>query len=190
MATCSAIASPFHALHTPSPSPDCLEFFFTRARCALGAEHSASRRQFSTLKLRTSPTGRLRQIRCAAADDDGASSSDGGANLSDAAENVPETGLGIGDGVDVRSRKRSGSRVADSTDWISSSLTRRFGLGAGLAWVGVLAFGVISEQVKTRNEVFREEQGTRYASFTLMDYPSACRFSRFPTWCRVLVPQI
>lgn len=62
-----------------------------------------------------------------------------------------------------RQRKADPSppRVADSTDWISSNLTRRFGLGAGLAWVGVLAFGVISEQVKTRNEVFREEQGTR-----------------------------
>lgn len=49
----------------------------------------------------------------------------------------------------------------DSTDWIASSLTRRFGLGAGLAWAGFLAFGVISEQIKTRTEVYREEQGTR-----------------------------
>lgn len=49
----------------------------------------------------------------------------------------------------------------DTTDWVASSLTRRFGLGAGLAWVGFLAFGVISEQIKTRTEVFLEEQGTR-----------------------------
>lgn len=49
----------------------------------------------------------------------------------------------------------------DSTDWIASSLTRRFGLGAGLAWAGFLAFGVISEQIKTRREVYLEEQGTR-----------------------------
>lgn len=63
-----------------------------------------------------------------------------------------------------RGRRGGESRVADSTDWVSSNLTRRFGLGAGLAWVGVLAFGVISEQIKTRTEVFREEQGTRFSS--------------------------
>ncbi|MCO5569356.1 hypothetical protein L7F22_023068 [Adiantum nelumboides] len=45
------------------------------------------------------------------------------------------------------------SSSVDSTDWVASSLTRRFGLGAGLAWVGFLAFGVISEQIKTRREV-------------------------------------
>ncbi|PIA63704.1 hypothetical protein AQUCO_00201214v1 [Aquilegia coerulea] len=51
---------------------------------------------------------------------------------------------------------------ADSTDWISSSLTRRFGLGAGLAWVGFLAVGVVSEQIKTRLEVSQQESNTRY----------------------------
>ncbi|CAI5955262.1 unnamed protein product [Closterium sp. NIES-65] len=52
-------------------------------------------------------------------------------------------------------------RVADSTDWIASAVTRRFGIGAGLAWVGFLAFGVVSEQIKTRREVFLEESNTR-----------------------------
>uniref|UniRef100_A0A803N716 peptidylprolyl isomerase n=1 Tax=Chenopodium quinoa TaxID=63459 RepID=A0A803N716_CHEQI len=51
--------------------------------------------------------------------------------------------------------------LKDSTDWIASSLTRRFGLGAGLAWVGFLAVGVISEQVKTRFEVSQEQANTR-----------------------------
>ncbi|XP_043694928.1 peptidyl-prolyl cis-trans isomerase FKBP17-2, chloroplastic-like [Telopea speciosissima] len=51
----------------------------------------------------------------------------------------------------------------ESTDWIASSLTRRFGLGAGLAWVGFLAFGVISEQIKTRLEVSQQESNTRDA---------------------------
>lgn len=51
--------------------------------------------------------------------------------------------------------------AAESTDWIASSLTRRFGLGAGLAWVGFLAFGVVSEQIKTRLEVSREQANTR-----------------------------
>ncbi|KAI3858316.1 hypothetical protein MKX03_013847 [Papaver bracteatum] len=50
---------------------------------------------------------------------------------------------------------------AESTDWIASSLTRRFGLGAGLAWVGFLAVGVISEQIKTRLEVSEQEANTR-----------------------------
>ncbi|MED6138394.1 hypothetical protein PIB30_073902 [Stylosanthes scabra] len=49
----------------------------------------------------------------------------------------------------------------ESTDWIATSLTRRFGLGAGLAWVGFLAFGVISEQIKTRFEVSQQEANTR-----------------------------
>ncbi|EEF29893.1 peptidyl-prolyl cis-trans isomerase FKBP17-2, chloroplastic [Ricinus communis] len=49
----------------------------------------------------------------------------------------------------------------ESTDWIASTLTRRFGLGAGLAWAGFLAFGVISEQIKTRLEVFQQEANTR-----------------------------
>lgn len=55
----------------------------------------------------------------------------------------------------------SSSTKVDSTDWIATSLTRRFGLGAGLAWVGFLAFGVISEQVKTRLEVSQQEANTR-----------------------------
>lgn len=49
----------------------------------------------------------------------------------------------------------------ESTDWIASSLTRRFGLGAGLAWVAFLAVGVVSEQIKTRFEVSQEEANTR-----------------------------
>ncbi|XP_065849519.1 peptidyl-prolyl cis-trans isomerase FKBP17-2, chloroplastic isoform X2 [Euphorbia lathyris] len=49
----------------------------------------------------------------------------------------------------------------DSTDWIASTLTRRFGLGAGLAWASFLAFGVVSEQLKTRFEVSQERANTR-----------------------------
>ncbi|KAF3437191.1 hypothetical protein FNV43_RR19944 [Rhamnella rubrinervis] len=50
---------------------------------------------------------------------------------------------------------------AESTDWIASTLTRRFGLGAGLAWVAFLAVGVVSEQIKTRLEVSQQEANTR-----------------------------
>uniref|UniRef100_A0A1J3EWN9 peptidylprolyl isomerase n=1 Tax=Noccaea caerulescens TaxID=107243 RepID=A0A1J3EWN9_NOCCA len=49
----------------------------------------------------------------------------------------------------------------ETTDWVASSLTRRFGIGAGLAWAGFLAFGVVSEQIKTRIEVSQEEANTR-----------------------------
>ncbi|GAA0146036.1 chaperone [Lithospermum erythrorhizon] len=60
------------------------------------------------------------------------------------------------------SGKSSRSRTnVESTDWIATNLTRRFGLGAGLAWAGFLAFGVISEQIKTRLEVSQEEAQTR-----------------------------
>uniref|UniRef100_A0A0D9VY14 peptidylprolyl isomerase n=1 Tax=Leersia perrieri TaxID=77586 RepID=A0A0D9VY14_9ORYZ len=51
--------------------------------------------------------------------------------------------------------------AADSTDWVASSLTRRFGIGAGLAWAGFLAFGVVSEQLKTRFEVAQQLANTK-----------------------------
>uniref|UniRef100_A0A9I9CDS4 peptidylprolyl isomerase n=1 Tax=Cucumis melo TaxID=3656 RepID=A0A9I9CDS4_CUCME len=58
-------------------------------------------------------------------------------------------------------QQRSTTNV-DSTDWIASTLTRRFGLGAGLAWAAFLAVGVVSEQIKTRLEVSQEVANTRY----------------------------
>ncbi|KAM7482947.1 hypothetical protein LguiB_007530 [Lonicera macranthoides] len=57
--------------------------------------------------------------------------------------------------------KSATSKTAESTDWIASSLTRRFGLGAGLAWAGFLAIGVLSEQIKTRLEVSQQDANTR-----------------------------
>jgi hypothetical protein len=57
-------------------------------------------------------------------------------------------------------RKRR-TRKADSTDPVATFLTRRFGVAGGLAWLGVLTFGVVSEQLKTRQEVAREESGTQ-----------------------------
>ncbi|KAK9796291.1 hypothetical protein WJX73_006385 [Symbiochloris irregularis] len=55
-------------------------------------------------------------------------------------------------------------RKTETTDWISSTLTRRFGLAGGLAWAGFLAFGVISEQIKTRLEGKSESEGTKDVS--------------------------
>jgi len=55
--------------------------------------------------------------------------------------------------------KRAGG--ADSTDRVASSPTRRFGIGAGLAWAGFLAVGVVSEQLKTRFEVAQQQANTK-----------------------------
>ncbi|KAL2478904.1 Peptidyl-prolyl cis-trans isomerase FKBP17-2 [Forsythia ovata] len=61
----------------------------------------------------------------------------------------------------VQQQKPVTKTSVDSTDWISSTLTRRFGIGAGLAWVGFLAVGVLSEQIKTRFEVSQQDANTR-----------------------------
>ena len=123
-----------------------------------------------------------------------AGESDGVGGVSSSSSAVPKEGE-EGSGRDEEGESERGKgrvrrggelRVADSTDWVSSNLTRRFGLGAGLAWVGVLAFGVISEQIKTRTEVFREEQGTRFSSRLVSSlspnlHPSTCRGIRNPS---------
>ncbi|XP_031498177.1 peptidyl-prolyl cis-trans isomerase FKBP17-2, chloroplastic-like [Nymphaea colorata] len=49
----------------------------------------------------------------------------------------------------------------ESTDYIASTLSRRFGLGAGLAWAGFLSVGVIAEQFKTRFEASQELSNAR-----------------------------
>ena len=64
-----------------------------------------------------------------------------------------------------RSQKRNGRRrrqpQADSTDAVATFLTRRFGLKGGVAWLGLLTFGVVSEQAKTRWERREEKANTR-----------------------------
>eukprot|EP00252_Welwitschia_mirabilis_P022595 TRINITY_DN6160_c0_g1_i1.p1 TRINITY_DN6160_c0_g1~~TRINITY_DN6160_c0_g1_i1.p1 ORF type:complete len:276 (-),score=40.95 TRINITY_DN6160_c0_g1_i1:27-854(-) len=67
------------------------------------------------------------------------------------------------DSNDDKRDKRKPRKTAETTDWIASFLTRRFGLAGGLAWFAFLAFGVISEQVKTRFEVSQEIQNIRDA---------------------------
>lgn len=58
-------------------------------------------------------------------------------------------------------KKGGGARRADSTDAVATFLTRRFGIAGGLAWLGILTFGVISEQLKTRREVREAREGTK-----------------------------
>ncbi|TVU45453.1 hypothetical protein EJB05_04940, partial [Eragrostis curvula] len=60
-----------------------------------------------------------------------------------------------------QARPKRSAGGADSTDWVASSLTRRFGIGAGLAWAGFLAVGVVSEQLKTRFEVAQQQANTK-----------------------------
>jgi FKBP-type peptidyl-prolyl cis-trans isomerase len=57
-------------------------------------------------------------------------------------------------------KKRRRVRKADSTDAVATFMTRRFGIAGGLAWLGVLTFGVVSEQLKTRREVREAKENT------------------------------
>ena len=72
--------------------------------------------------------------------------------------------------------KKRRARQADSTDPISTFLTRRVGLAGGLAWLAVLTFGVVSEQVKTRLEVAREESGTQDVNAAEVTTASGLRY--------------
>lgn len=48
-------------------------------------------------------------------------------------------------------------------------------LAGGLAWLGVLTFGVVSEQVKTRLEERSERAETQVGSLTAPSEPAALR---------------
>eukprot|EP01023_Acetabularia_acetabulum_P035006 TRINITY_DN3295_c0_g1_i5.p1 TRINITY_DN3295_c0_g1~~TRINITY_DN3295_c0_g1_i5.p1 ORF type:complete len:278 (-),score=60.26 TRINITY_DN3295_c0_g1_i5:359-1192(-) len=58
-------------------------------------------------------------------------------------------------------QKKARRRQADSTDWVASALTRRFGIAGGFVWLGILAVGSIGEQVKTRLEYAQEQADTK-----------------------------
>ncbi len=61
----------------------------------------------------------------------------------------------------VEEKRRANVRRAESTDAVATFMTRRFGLKGGLAWLGVLTFGVVSEQLKTRRETREAIVNTR-----------------------------
>ena len=63
-------------------------------------------------------------------------------------------------GTNNNSERRE-TRRADSTDFMATFLTRRFGLKGGLAWLALLTFGVVSEQLKTRRETREERENTK-----------------------------
>jgi hypothetical protein len=106
-----------------------------------------------------------RALPCAARPVQRFAASSSSESSTDSTEAEPETHLGTHQSTEAaRPPKRSQRRQADSTDWISSQLTRRFGLAGGLAYLGFLTFGVVSEQIKTRLEVAADERGTRVGS--------------------------
>ena len=63
--------------------------------------------------------------------------------------------------VKEKKNNNNNRRQADSTDFMATFLTRRFGLKGGLAWLGLLTFGVVSEQLKTRRETREEKENTK-----------------------------
>lgn len=63
----------------------------------------------------------------------------------DGSERPGETGVpGTTKQEEEQSKQR---RKADSTDWFASTLTRRFGLAGGLAWLGFLTCEQFLENV-------------------------------------------
>ena len=81
--------------------------------------------------------------------------------------------------LEVEAPRRQGKRArkADSTDAIATFLTRRFGLAGGLAWLGVLTFGVVSEHLKTRGEVARESVAVDVVDATEVTTASGLRYT-------------
>ncbi|CAL5219455.1 g1290 [Coccomyxa viridis] len=77
------------------------------------------------------------------------------------AANDPELETEVKQQEEAGSSRKGQRRQADSTDWIASNLTRRFGLAGGLIWLGILTFGVVSEQIKTRLEDSAEQRNTK-----------------------------
>jgi len=96
--------------------------------------------------------------------DGGGGSADGDASSRSSSSSGP---VAATSGVDPQQppapQPKKKKRQADSTDAVASFLTRRFGVAGGLAWLGVLTFGVVSEQLKTRQEQAAEAEGTRDA---------------------------
>ena len=88
----------------------------------------------------------------ASADDEDAAGGEDNISAAEAARRAQQA-------VDIK--KGGGARRADSTDAVATFLTRRFGIAGGLAWLGVLTFGVVSEQLKTRREVREAVENTK-----------------------------
>lgn len=112
---------------------------------------ASDRRRHSPLAASSSPGPAARTV-CQAEPPKPAESSAPPTNKPPAAEEAPPSGSGsVRDTLRAAEAASGGDKrrmKAESTDMIATTLTRRFGLAGGLAWVGFLAFGVIGEQVR------------------------------------------
>ena len=82
----------------------------------------------------------------------------------------------------VAATTRGKRRRAESTDAVATFMTRRFGLKGGLAWVGALTFGVLSEQLKTRRETREAIENTedvRREDLKTVELPSGVTYVEY-----------
>ena len=124
-----------------------------------------------------------RLLRCQAAqgDNEEGSSSSSSGDSPQASEQpaAPARGNPL---EEPRGKKKKKRRQADSSDWVTSALTRRFGIAGGLAWAGFLTFGVVSEQIKTRIEVGSEAANTRdVAGAQVVETPEGLKYQDLKT---------
>jgi len=127
---------------------------------------SSSRPSTTSSRARASPASPPRLHRRPVATTAASPSDDAGADAAPSTTTTPAAATPQQQQQDKHQQQQQPSaprrrRQADSTDAVASFLTRRFGIAGGLAWLGVLTFGVVSEQVKTRRELQEEQAGTR-----------------------------
>ena len=82
----------------------------------------------------------------------------------------------------VAATTRGKRRRAESTDAVATFMTRRFGLKGGLAWLGALTFGVLSEQLKTRRETREAIENTedvRREDLKTVELPSGVTYVEY-----------
>ena len=121
-------------------------------RCTNRPSSSSSSR-FGAKRPPSSPNPQRKSVVRCADDDENDDSRE--------ASNTPAPSSGGGRQQPQRGRRNARQQQADSTDAVATFLTRRFGLKGGVAWLGLLTFGVVSEQVKTRRETREEKANTR-----------------------------
>eukprot|EP01018_Ginkgo_biloba_P036856 Gb_09810 [translate_table: standard] len=153
----------FHPLHLPSPRLSSFFYSTTKTRRTKLAFPSPSSPQSLTFSL----------FRCSTTSqqfNDGEEKNEKKEPINSTTKSVQtqtqqeensSNNVGIDDQKKMQPSRGSPVQIPDSTDWIASFLTRKFGLRAGIAWVLFLAIGVISEQIKTRFEVSQEQQNMR-----------------------------
>ena len=143
----------------------------SRARAVDGVAVRTRRAVSSTRRRRRERRTAARKPRAVNDDDDDSNGMDNrevgesAAAMADSASGASADGEGRRAGDLARELSDSSGkrrvRRAESTDAVATFMTRRFGLKGGLAWLGVLLFGVLSEQIKTRRETREAVENTK-----------------------------